>query len=731
LFDRYGVIRVETLDEFAATLLLLSSQRRVARGGLVAIDDSGGERELLIDLADRAGVPFAALSQQTKASIAARLDPGLEAANPLDAWGTGADFVAQFTHCLGDLLADPEAGLGLFNVDIRDGSYLYRGFADAALAAARASPKIVAGSTNYTQVRHEALALELTLAGVPVLDGTSNALAAIGGAFAYRDFQARPFDPPPLPPPASAGDRQRARARLRTDAGALDEGRAFRCWKPGACPPSRIAWSRVSRKPDRRPMRSAIPSPARRRRRGSCTNPMSAACASASPTSTLCAKPMGNWRRAGAIWSREGAPAARWPQAASPAWRILRRRRRRSGSPERGRRFVFRVCRGPRRCRRGDRRQPARRARRPHHRQTRERLMDLSLPSEALAWLRSAVREHGLNGVNHSREVGGQGCSQLELTLIAEELGKATGALWAIVPHPAVALKHGTPEQIETYLRPSCLMERRACVAVTEPDAGSDPRMVRMRADRRDGGFILNREKWFVTSGDDPDYIIVHANVDGDPDKPTLFLVDKASPGVRIAREPKFTHTYVFGHPEFVFENVEVAENRVLGPIGGGSELTKDWFVEARLQIAANTLGAAIRAFELANAWASERRQFGRAIRDFQAIEFMLADMAVEIMATKSLVYRVSWEIDAGVDRKLVHAHASVLKLQASEMAGRVLDKAVQIFGGRGYMRENAVQRLNREVRVDRIWEGTSEIQRVVIGGQMRKRGTSVFTRWN
>src|SRR5262249_12400056 len=160
-------------------------------------------------------------------------------------------------------------------------------------------------------------------------------------------------------------------------------------------------------------------------------------------------------------------------------------------------------------------------------------------------------------------------------------------------------------------------------------------------------------------------------------DKPTLFLVDKAMPGISIRREPKFTHTYVFGHPEFRFEDVEVAEDRVLGGVGQGLELTKDWFVEARLQIAANCLGAAIRAFELPNGWAGERQQFGRAIRDFQAIEFMLADMAVEIMATKSLVYRISAEIDRGVERKLVHAHASVIKLQASEMAGRVLDKAV------------------------------------------------------
>ena len=356
--------------------------------------------------------------------------------------------------------------------------------------------------------------------------------------------------------------------------------------------------------------------------------------------------------------------------------------------------------------------------------------MDLSLPTEALRWqrrardfaeailfpneleleakgalppetretLRRAVVEHGFNGINHTRDVGGQGCTQLEQTLISEELGKSTGALWAVVAHPAVALKHGTPAQIDTYLRPSCLCERRACVAVTEPGAGSDARMVQTRADRRGDGYVLNGEKWFVTSGDVADYVIVHANVDGDPDLPTLFLVDKATPGIRVQREPKFTHTYVFGHPEFVFENVVVTGDAVLGPIGGGLDLTKDWFVEARLQIAANCLGAATRAFELAEAWARERHQFGRALRDFQAIEFMLADMAVEIMAAKSMVYRVAWEIDQGVDRKLVHAHASAIKLHASEMAGRVLDKAVQIFGGRGYMRENPVERLNRDV---------------------------------
>jgi acyl-CoA dehydrogenase len=353
-----------------------------------------------------------------------------------------------------------------------------------------------------------------------------------------------------------------------------------------------------------------------------------------------------------------------------------------------------------------------------------------SLPRATKDRLRAAVVESGLNGINHTREVGGQGCTQMEQTLINEELGRATGALWAVVWHPALPLRDGTPDQIRDFLTPSCLGRRRACVAITEPDAGSDTGRIVTRAERHGDRFRLYGEKWFVTTGDEADYVIVHALVDGDPDKPTLFLVDKDTPGLTIQREPKFTHTYVFGHPEFRFEGVEVGAERILGGIGQGLDLTKEWFVEARLQIAANCIGAATRAFEEASRWANRRVSFGKPIRQHQAIDFMLADMAVEIMATKSLVYRVAWGIDHGIDRKITHAHASAIKLQASEMAGRVTDKAVQILGGRGYMRENPVERLNRDVRVDRIWEGTSEIQRLIIGGQIAKRGPGIFTGW-
>ncbi|MBS0558559.1 MAG: acetate--CoA ligase family protein [Proteobacteria bacterium] len=222
LFDRHGVIRVETLDELAVTLLLLSAGKVPAAGGLVAIGDSGGERELLIDLADRAGVPLATLSDATASAIAARLDPGLEAANPLDAWGTGAGFVEHFTACFADLVADPAAGIGVFSADLRDGYYLHRGFADAALSVARGTAKPVAVMTNYTQVRHDALSAELTDAGVPVLDGTMNGLVAVRGALAYRDFLDRPADPLPSRPAQADSALPRLMATSTRD-GALDE----------------------------------------------------------------------------------------------------------------------------------------------------------------------------------------------------------------------------------------------------------------------------------------------------------------------------------------------------------------------------------------------------------------------------------------------------------------------------------------------------------------------------
>lgn len=349
------------------------------------------------------------------------------------------------------------------------------------------------------------------------------------------------------------------------------------------------------------------------------------------------------------------------------------------------------------------------------------------LDADSLQKINEAVMDWELNAINHTREDGGQGFSIFEQMIVNEQLGKVTNALWDTVFQPAYPMRFATKSQKEEYLIPTNKGLRRDAYAITEDIAGSDPRQCVTRADRTDGGFIINGEKWFVTVGDVADYLLVHAHVEGDPDQPTVFFVDKELPGVKVKRTPLYTHHFVYEHPEFIFDNVLVDEARVLGRVGDGFELTKDWFVEARLGIAARCVGAAIRATNEANEFAAKRNQFGQHIRDFQSIEFKLADMAVSIMAAKSMLYRVCWDISKRTDRKVNHARAAAVKLYCSEMVGQVCDEAVQILGGRGYMRENAVERLWRDVRVDRIWEGTSEIQRVIIGGQIKKRGLGLY----
>lgn len=340
------------------------------------------------------------------------------------------------------------------------------------------------------------------------------------------------------------------------------------------------------------------------------------------------------------------------------------------------------------------------------------------------------VLDWEFNAPNHSKEDGGQGFSIFEQTILNEQLGGATGAIWDALWYPSYPMRFASPQQKEEYLIPTCQGKRRDAYAITEADAGSDPSQCTTRADKVDGGWRINGEKWFVTIGDIADYILVHAHVDGDVNKPTVFFVDKDLPGVELKRTPLYTHHFAFKHPEYIFNDVFVGDDKVLGEVGQGYDMTKDWFVEARLGIAARCVGAAIRAANEANEYAANRVQFGQSIRDFQAVEFMLADMAVEIMAAKSMLYRLSWDIDQNNDRKMNHARAAALKLHCSEMVGRVCDKAVQVMGGRGYMREQPVERLWRDTRVDRIWEGTSEIQRVIIGGQIKKRGMEIYTGW-
>jgi butyryl-CoA dehydrogenase len=341
--------------------------------------------------------------------------------------------------------------------------------------------------------------------------------------------------------------------------------------------------------------------------------------------------------------------------------------------------------------------------------------------------IRAAVLDSGLNAINMPGEWGAAGLSVLEQAVVQEQLGRLTNALWDTVWRPANPFLASTVEQRERWVLPGIRGERRDAVAITEANAGSDPSGIETTA-RPDGeGWVIDGEKWFVTVGDAADHLLVLA-LAGAEAAPTMFIIDKDLPGVRVARTPRYTHTFVYEHPEFVFEGVRVGPESVLGEVGGGYELTRDWFTEERLMIGARTIGAAERALELATAWARERVQGGVRLMDRQLIQAMLADSAAEIAVNRAFTHQVAWEFDKGGDRKTLHAKAAIVKLSASEASNRIADRCLQVLGGRGYMREQPVERLWRELRVDRIWEGTSEIQRLVIANELDKRGLGLLS---
>jgi len=346
------------------------------------------------------------------------------------------------------------------------------------------------------------------------------------------------------------------------------------------------------------------------------------------------------------------------------------------------------------------------------------------LTPEAHATVKQAVLAARLNAANIPTEFGGSGLNLTEQIIMHEQLGRLTNCLWVLVWSPSNVLVHGTPEQIDRYLLPDVRGDHRHAYAITEEHAGSDPRGIRAEAIKRGATYYLSGTKWFVTDGDIASYFLVLAwAVDGTERLPTLFIVDRDAGGVEMTDDPDFTHNFPYRHPEFTFTETPVPASNVLGEVGRGFELTAEWFIEERVHIAARCVGACDRLIELGTAFALEREQFGSRIFDHQAIAFMLADCAAETTAARLLTYYVGELYDSGADPKLVHAKASMAKLIASETAGRVADRVVQVFGGRGYMRRNPAERLWRELRVDRIWEGTSEIQRLVISRGLERRG--------
>jgi alkylation response protein AidB-like acyl-CoA dehydrogenase len=352
-----------------------------------------------------------------------------------------------------------------------------------------------------------------------------------------------------------------------------------------------------------------------------------------------------------------------------------------------------------------------------------------SIDSGELEALRRKAREAGFSMLNMPRKLGGSDLSMLGQVALEEESGKATNGLgFAVVDRgPRELYEIATPDQVDRYVRPIADGEYREAWALTEPGAGSDLTGLQATAVRDGDEWVLNGEKWFVTSEGEPGVYIVLAVADGEQ---TLFLVEPGTPGMEIRRTPSFLHDpYIDQHPELTFSDSRVPDsNRVPSSGDAGA---KEWILVERLFIAARCCGAALRLVDLTADWAQEREAFGAPIAEYQGISFPLADSLTELHAARLLTYHAAHAFDTLTDRRVVHGKVSMAKLYASEMAGRVADRAVQALGGRGYMVENPAARLFRELRVDRIWEGTSEIQRSIISRGVFKRGAAPYLGWD
>jgi acyl-CoA dehydrogenase len=336
----------------------------------------------------------------------------------------------------------------------------------------------------------------------------------------------------------------------------------------------------------------------------------------------------------------------------------------------------------------------------------------------------------GLFATNMPVECGGRGLSTLQQVLVQEQAGRVTNTLgWVMATPPGWWPPVASGLQLERWILPTVRGEKDECYAITEEDAGSDVAALRATA-RRDGDeYVLDGVKWHVTSYPSASYALFQAVLTegAHAGEHALFAVDLPSPGVRVVRTPSYSHTTSHHHPIVAFEGVRVPATHLVGAEGEGMTYTHDWFRFERLMVAARCLGAAERLVDEATDFAQGRVVGGERLVDKQLVAAMLADSVTELFAARAMVYETARSTDEGLDRKVLHARASMAKLYASEMAGRVADRAVQVFGGRGYMRENVAERLTRELRVERIWEGASELQRLIVADQLDKRGRAAL----
>jgi len=346
------------------------------------------------------------------------------------------------------------------------------------------------------------------------------------------------------------------------------------------------------------------------------------------------------------------------------------------------------------------------------------------VPDELRA-VRERARAIGLYGMSMPEEVGGGGLDTVTSCLVEEQLGKTSTTLIRYVfgqLYPILLACKG--EQRERYLLPTVRGDSICAMAITEPGAGSDAASITTSAMLDGDGYVLNGTKHFISDGARADYVIVMAVTDRSKRGKggmTLFLVDKGVPGFRVARlQPMMGHRSS-DHAELVFDNCRVGVDKVLGEVGAGFELIMKALSRVRLvNVGARSVGMATRLIEMARNYANTREQFGKPIGEFQMIQQMLADMATQAYAARMMVLNTAWEIDQGLDPQ---QKVSMVKLYCSEMIGRVADSTLQIFGGMGYTTELPVERIVRDCRVTRIWDGTSEIHRGRIARAILRNG--------
>jgi acyl-CoA dehydrogenase len=344
------------------------------------------------------------------------------------------------------------------------------------------------------------------------------------------------------------------------------------------------------------------------------------------------------------------------------------------------------------------------------------------VPIEVGREIQRKVKALGFYAPNMPAELGGGGLDQVTFTLLERELGRASWALSVFWGRPSGILGACNEEQKPRYLTPSITGEKIDALAMSEPDAGSDVRGMKCTA-RRDGDdWVINGTKHFISHADVADFIIVFVatgedkTARGPKKRITCFLIDRDTPGMEIRPGYSSVSHRGYHNSSLVFDNCRVPAAQMLGEEGAGFDLINTWLRATRLTVAATCVGRARRAFDLAVAHAAERQQFGQKIGKFQGVSFQLADMITEIDAADYLTLAAAWRLDQNLE---ANREISQAKLYASEMLARVTDSAIQIFGGMGLMDELPLERLWRDARVERIWDGTSEIQRHIISREL------------